>query len=411
MKSVCRSGRNSSSVWVAWSPRPVLPPAPIGDQALVDLVARVAGVVARVQKAGEPFLLVIRARTGTPAAGRDDEGEGGGYRRHAAHHREVRPAHPSEEQNRQCDDHQHDSRAEVGLKEDQCRRGEAQGQHADGLAGSRAAAGALDHERREGDDQQHLGELRGLEAEVGELDPAAGAARGGPEEQDEADRGDHRRVDADPDLAEARVVDPGDGEHQRDPEHRVDRLAEHEVERLAGNVVAGGGRQGEDAEGDQPDRGGQQHPVEVGQVEALADRQSARAQGQWSSCSLHHHQTGRSSITKWVAPRRSALASPERPLTIEAGLDTTVIPGSRAWWDGNRRSDRQLEVVLEHPRGHRRRGVDAEAGPLDRHRDHDLRIVGGSERHVPGLVGDGGATLGGPRLAGDREGEVAKHRV
>ena len=32
----------------------------------------------------------------------------------------------------------------------------------------RAAAGALDHERREGDDQEDLGELRGLEAEVGE---------------------------------------------------------------------------------------------------------------------------------------------------------------------------------------------------------------------------------------------------
>ena len=159
-----------------------------------------------------------------------------------------------------------------------------------GLAGVAAAAGALDHERRQRDDQQDLGELRGLEAEVGELDPAAGAARSGSEEEDEADRGDHRRVDADPDLAEARVVDPGDGEHQRDPDHRVDRLAEHEVERLPGNVVAGGGRQGEDAEGDQPDRGGQQHPIEVGQVEALADRQAARAQGKWSSCGLHQCQ-------------------------------------------------------------------------------------------------------------------------
>src|ERR1041385_1931780 len=45
--------------------------------------------------------------------------------------------------------------------------------------GGGAAAGALDPDPGGGDDEQQLGQLRGLEAEVGELDPAAGAAGGG----------------------------------------------------------------------------------------------------------------------------------------------------------------------------------------------------------------------------------------
>jgi len=89
------------------------------------------------------------------------------------------------------------------LQEDESGRDQAERQDPEGLANRRATAGALDHERREGDDEQQLGQLRGLEAEVGKLDPATGAARGGAEHEDEADRGDHQRVDADSDLSEA----------------------------------------------------------------------------------------------------------------------------------------------------------------------------------------------------------------
>ena len=52
---------------------------------------------------------------------------------------------------------------------------------------------------------------------------------GGAEHETSDDRDDHRRVDARPELAEARVVDAGEGEHQGDPDDRVDRLADHVV--------------------------------------------------------------------------------------------------------------------------------------------------------------------------------------
>ena len=226
--------------------------------ALVDLIARVAWIVAGVEKACEPFLLVVPQDRHPDRRG-DDQREVASNAATPPDRREVPPGHPGEEEDRECDDPEHDARAEVGLQEDECGRRQAERQQADGLAQVGAAAGALDHERGERDDQQHLGELRGLEAEVGELDPAPRAAGGGAEDEHEADRRDHRPVDADPELAEARVVDPRDGEHQRDPDQRVDDLAQHEVERVARDVVAGRRGQGEEAEGDQPEGGGQHH--------------------------------------------------------------------------------------------------------------------------------------------------------
>ena len=88
------------------------------DDALIDLIARSAGSSLGLQEAGQPVLLVVHAGSAPPAAGATTRAKRDGDRRQTADRREVRPAHPGEEENRECDDHEHDSRAEVGLKED-----------------------------------------------------------------------------------------------------------------------------------------------------------------------------------------------------------------------------------------------------------------------------------------------------
>ena len=75
-----------------------------------------------------------------------------------------------------------------------------------------------------------------------------------PSSEHQHDRADHRRVEAHPELAEARVVDPGQGEHQRDPHDRVDRLADDVVVGVAGDVLLGGDPERVRAEGDDRDR-------------------------------------------------------------------------------------------------------------------------------------------------------------
>src|SRR5688500_3455408 len=56
-------------------------------------------------------------------------------------------------------------------------------------------------------------------------------------------------------------------------------------------------------------------------------------------------------------------------------------------------------VSLQDPAGHRRGGLNAEAPPLDRRRNHDLGVRVGSEGDVPRLVLIR-VTLRRPRLAG-----------
>ena len=206
------------------------------------------------------------------AGGRgDDEDEADSDSRQSSDRSEVRPGHPSQEKNGECDDHEHDSRAEVGLQEDESRRSQSQRQDANRLADGRAAAGALDHERRQGDDEQQLGQLGGLEAEVGKLDPAARPSCGRAEEQHQADRADHQRVDADADLAEARIVDLGHREHQGDADQRINPLAHREEQRLARDVVGSRDREREAAERDQGQRSAEEPAVEVRRSEAFAE--------------------------------------------------------------------------------------------------------------------------------------------
>ena len=161
-----------------------------------------------------------------------------------------------------------------------------------------------------------LAELRGLEAEVGKLDPAAGAPGRGAEEQHQADRADHQRVDADPDLAEARVVDLGHREHQGDADQRVDPLANREEKRLTRDIVGRRDGEGEAAEGDQGEGGAEQPAVEVRQVEAFADASPPR--GERERCCFHGF-SGRLTI-KRVAPRSSRVAPGGAPSNLRSTL-------------------------------------------------------------------------------------------
>ena len=76
-------------------------------------------------------------------------------------------------------------------------------------------ARAVDDERRQRDDQQHLAELGGLHLEERQLDRAPRAARDAAEHRDEQDAGHHQPVDAVLQLAQARVVDPAQDDRER----------------------------------------------------------------------------------------------------------------------------------------------------------------------------------------------------
>ena len=89
-------------------------------------------------------------------------------------------------------------------------------QHPARAAPLRSARLAVENDRGQDQDEQHLAQLGRLELEERQLDPALGAACGGAQHQDEHDRAEDGRVEADLELAEARVVDPRDREHQRD---------------------------------------------------------------------------------------------------------------------------------------------------------------------------------------------------
>ena len=140
----------------------------------------------------------------------------------------------------------------------------------------RAPPGAVDDEPGEGEDEQELAELGGLEAEEGEFEGATRAAGGEAEDEDERDAGAEEGVDPDPQLAEARVVDPGHQQHPDDAEDAVERLAVDVVMGAAGNVVGGRLGEHEDAEGGEGDGGQAQGPVHVGEAEALADADADR---------------------------------------------------------------------------------------------------------------------------------------
>ena len=133
--------------------------------------------------------------------------------------REVRPADAPEVHHGEGDGHEHQGGAEVGLQENERRRSQAEAEVAHRALPRRAPPGAVDHEPGKREHKQELAELRWLEAEEGKFEGAPRAARGEAEDEDERDADAEEGVDADPQLAEARVVDPGQQVHADQPEH------------------------------------------------------------------------------------------------------------------------------------------------------------------------------------------------
>ena len=100
---------------------------------------------------------------------------------------------------------------------------------------------AVDEEGRERDDQQHLAELRGLDLEEGQGDPAMRVLDRRHPQYDHVER-DHQAVEEELVFAQARVVDLGQHERSQEPDSGVDRLTVDVV----GAGGAGGPVQGDE---------------------------------------------------------------------------------------------------------------------------------------------------------------------
>jgi hypothetical protein len=166
----------------------------------------------------------------------------------------VRPGDASEVHDGEGGGPEHQGGAEVGLQEDKRSRCQAEAEVAHRALDLRAASGAVDHEPGKRKHKQELAELRRLEAEEGKFEGAPRAAGGEAEDEDERDAGAEEGIDADPQLAEARVIDPGKQQHPDDAEQGIDRLALEEVVGAPRNIVLGRLTKGEKAEGHQGQR-------------------------------------------------------------------------------------------------------------------------------------------------------------
>src|SRR5581483_6194543 len=141
-----------------------------------------------------------------------------------------------------------ESSAEVGLREDEQDRDEAEPEHAGGRPAGSDLAAAVGEEAREREDERELAELGGLEREEPERDPACRAAGSMAGEKDERDEQDRAAEDGLPVPAVDVGVDE-DGEDER-------RSADCDVDDLPVEVVARVARDGEPRHtGDGPEPG------------------------------------------------------------------------------------------------------------------------------------------------------------
>src|SRR5690348_208953 len=85
-------------------------------------------------------------------------------------------------------DGQHEAGTEVWLQEDEEGRGQSQSQITDGSTDRRTPSCTVDDEAREGQNEQKLAQLGGLEGEKREFESAPRAARGEAEDEDQGDR-------------------------------------------------------------------------------------------------------------------------------------------------------------------------------------------------------------------------------
>ena len=105
------------------------------------------------------------------------------------------------------------------------------------------APGPIGRERAEGEDEHDLAELRGLDLEERQREPAVGAQHGRGAEDEDVGHHD-QAVERIAELAQPRVVDSHEHERDEQPDAGVDALALDVVERAAGLERPRGARAG-----------------------------------------------------------------------------------------------------------------------------------------------------------------------
>ena len=166
------------------SPRPVSPPAPTAviDWFMFQLSppgsrSRSTSPVSRSVWYG--FSTSIPAARQEPEHGEDYETADHDQRE------ELPPAHADEEEQREERSRVDERGSEIRLEEHEQDRGRPEADRVEDRAPARHPAGALDEEAGESEDEQHLPELRRLELDEAEVDPALGASNGLGDEEDE----------------------------------------------------------------------------------------------------------------------------------------------------------------------------------------------------------------------------------
>jgi hypothetical protein len=208
------------------------------DQALDDVVAAAARVGIGIEERLDPVATVGRHHDRLVEHGQARHGQGG----------EIAQADAGHEQHHGADQGERRRRAQVGLDEDQ--EGEPAQQQEGGEQRRQelvdALAAPLEVVGQEQDDG-HLGQLRGLEGEGAQADPAMGVVdRPQEQHQDQEQRGahhhrvDHRR------LAQLAVVEPHGGGHSHQAQHRPHDLAHQEVIGVAVRLAGQGRRRAPD---------------------------------------------------------------------------------------------------------------------------------------------------------------------
>src|SRR5579859_245870 len=166
-------------------------------------------------------LLLVALQHADPGCGTRPEDSDRHDQNEAAEHREMLPRRTRHEQHRSQRRHIDECRAEVGLREDERHRKEAEPDDAHGRVPRTDRPLALGEHAGEREDEEELPELRRLEGEEAEADPARRATRRVADQEDERD---HRRR-ADEDRAPVAAV-----------QIRIDKRRDHEGHSSGGRV-------------------------------------------------------------------------------------------------------------------------------------------------------------------------------
>ncbi len=233
----------------------------------------------------------------------------------------MHPARPRDEQRRPQSRRVHDCRAEVRLQEDEAHRHEGETRRGEHRPPVGDAFPAIGQEGGEEEDDEELAELRGLELEGAELDPAPGVADLDADHRHEEQHRDQRAED---DLAVPAVelrVDQQRDDQADSAQQGVSGLPLDVEVGIAGDVELRDAVDRPEAVPHDRDDRGEQHPVEPAEQRRLA-RTRAHARRRSLRDDVIDHQsasavcTSPASLLKNDSKTRSAAgaaASPPKP--------------------------------------------------------------------------------------------------